>query len=222
MEQVGIEYKSMSSQVANYIKKQILSGEYEKGEHLVEKKIAQNLGVSRAPVRDALRMLSNKGLIESIPHKGHFVSGFSESEIKEIFEIRLFLEEQVLDDIFENELLDITDYKYINKLAKEMMQIANGKHYANYKEQLLELNKKDVAFHKHLWGKSKKVYSVDFLKKIHDHLRLAMIIDSQLKNGLEKTAQQHLDLAQAISEKNLMKTKKILKEHVYSLSKEQN
>ncbi|MFW5981060.1 MAG: GntR family transcriptional regulator, partial [bacterium] len=193
MEQMEIEYKSMSSQVAEYIKKQILSGVYEEGEHLVEKNIAKNLGVSRAPVRDAMRILSNKGLIESIPHKGHFVVGFSQSEIKEIFEIRLFLEKQVLDDIFENNLLDGTDYKYINELTEEMMQIAKSNNYSDYKKQLLDLNKKDVQFHKYLWDKSNKGYSVKFLKEIHDHLRLAMIIDSQLKNGLEKTAKQHID-----------------------------
>lgn len=219
MEQMEIEYKSMSSQVANYIKKQILSGKYEEGDHLVEKKIAKNLGVSRAPVRDAMRILTNKGLVESIPHKGHFVVGFSESEIKEIFEIRLFLEKQVLDDIFKNDLLDESDYDYIKKIAEEMMQIAKSDNYTDYKEQLLELNNKDVQLHKYLWGKSNKAYSVKFLKEIHDHLRLAMIIDSQLKNSLEKTAKQHLDLAKAIIENDIAKTYEILEEHVYSLSK---
>ncbi|MBW9172561.1 GntR family transcriptional regulator [Clostridium estertheticum] len=70
----------------------IIGGDLEQGERLVETFIAENMGVSRTPVREALRKLEVEGLAENIPRKGTLVKGISKKDIIEIYEMREVLE----------------------------------------------------------------------------------------------------------------------------------
>src|SRR3954452_14391644 len=72
----------------------ILSGEIPAGTRLLEIPIATELGVSRGPVREALRQLEQEGLVEFFPHRGAVVVGVGESEIETIYAIRALLEER--------------------------------------------------------------------------------------------------------------------------------
>ena len=72
----------------------ILSGEIPAGTRLLEIPLATELGVSRGPVREALRQLEQEGLVEFFPHRGAVVVGVGESEIETIYAIRALLEER--------------------------------------------------------------------------------------------------------------------------------
>ncbi len=74
------------------LKEAIISGKYEPNHWLQEVEIAEALGVSRSPVREALKQLVAAGLATEIPNKGTFVRDFSDKEIEEIFEIRELME----------------------------------------------------------------------------------------------------------------------------------
>ena len=74
------------------IKQAIISYEIKPGEPLVEKQIANKLGVSRTPVREALKELKSDGLVKIIPRKGAFVAEISSRDIEEIFLLREILE----------------------------------------------------------------------------------------------------------------------------------
>ncbi len=75
-----------------YLREQILSGEIGPHERLVETKIAQEIGTSRTPVREALHTLEMEGLLESIPRVGYKVNTISDREVEEICEIRTAIE----------------------------------------------------------------------------------------------------------------------------------
>ena len=83
---------SLSSKVYHSIRNAILSGKYMPGDELKEKNIGDELGVSRTPVREALRQLELEGLISIIPNKGAFVEGVSLDDVRDIYEIRALLE----------------------------------------------------------------------------------------------------------------------------------
>ncbi|MBI2371646.1 MAG: GntR family transcriptional regulator [Deltaproteobacteria bacterium] len=74
--------------IKDAILKHILKG----GELLSEERLAKGLGISRTPVREALRRLASEGLVESIPRRGSFVSRLTMTDVKEIFQIREALE----------------------------------------------------------------------------------------------------------------------------------
>ena len=88
-----IEHKtvSLADQVFEHLETDILSGKYQRGEMLTESKLSAELGVSRTPIREALRRLEQEHLIEEAP-KGIVVVGISEKDLEDIFAIRKELE----------------------------------------------------------------------------------------------------------------------------------
>ena len=114
---MGEDNYSLSSRVFHTIRENILSGKYATDEELKEKNIGEELGVSRTPVREALRQLELEGLVTIIPNKGAYVVGISKKDIQDIYEIRSRLEglcakwaadkitKEQLDELDENCLL---------------------------------------------------------------------------------------------------------------------
>lgn len=86
------DHYSLSAKVFHSIREDILNGKYQANEELKEKNIGDDLGVSRTPVREALRQLELEGLVHIIPNKGAFVEGVTLQDIKDIYEIRTLLE----------------------------------------------------------------------------------------------------------------------------------
>lgn len=83
----------LREQVKDVLLQRIVSGELEPGERLVETRIAQELGTSQAPVREALRDLELLRLVESEPFRGSRVRVFDEEEMIEVYPVRASLEE---------------------------------------------------------------------------------------------------------------------------------
>ena len=89
---VGDGYRPLRDVVCDAIRDQIMNGEHPPGARLVEDRLAAELGVSRNPVREALRVLEAEGFVEMIPRRGAVVASLSDKEVEEIFEVRLALE----------------------------------------------------------------------------------------------------------------------------------
>lgn len=90
---VGTTHRPLREMVCDAIREQIVSGLHQPGARLVEDRLAEQLGVSRSPVREALRVLEAEGLVETIPRKGVVVATLSADEVADIFEVRVALEE---------------------------------------------------------------------------------------------------------------------------------
>jgi DNA-binding GntR family transcriptional regulator len=85
---------TIRKKVYSYVREQILSGRIAPNQRLIETKIAQEIGTSRTPVREALHNLEIEGLIRSIPRVGYQVKPISEEEVEEICQIRFLIEDQ--------------------------------------------------------------------------------------------------------------------------------
>ena len=83
---------SLGSRVFQRIRDDILKGKYEEHDELRENTIGKELGVSRTPVREALRQLELEGLVSIIPNKGAYVTGISPKDVSDIYMIRSMLE----------------------------------------------------------------------------------------------------------------------------------
>lgn len=90
---MALQRVTLKDQIKQELLRRILSGAYKPGERLIEMKIAEEMGTSQAPVREALRELQNMRLIEFFPHRGTRVRQPSAAEISEIFAVRSVLEE---------------------------------------------------------------------------------------------------------------------------------
>ena len=112
-----MEYQeqSLGGQIFNRIRDDILSGNYTPGEELKEATLGKQLGVSRTPVREALRQLDLEGLVEIAPNRGAKVIGISRKDVEDIYHMRARLEglaaRKAAEQIKEEELADII-YRY--------------------------------------------------------------------------------------------------------------
>ena len=91
------EYLPLRDVVFNTLRQAILKGELKPGERLMEIALAERLGVSRTPIREAMRKLEQEGLVVMIPRKGAYVDGISLKDIHEVYEIRAALEALALE-----------------------------------------------------------------------------------------------------------------------------
>jgi DNA-binding GntR family transcriptional regulator len=93
---VRLKRPTVVSMTADALRERILRGDYAEGVPLRQDAIAQDLGVSRIPVREALRQLEAEGLVTFSPHRGAVVSSLSLKEIRELFELRAEIESDLL------------------------------------------------------------------------------------------------------------------------------
>jgi DNA-binding GntR family transcriptional regulator len=83
---------NLRNRIEEQIRSAMLQGTFRPGERLVETTIAEQLGVSRAPVREALAALEREGIVVHVPRRGYFVVDFTDKDIEEIYSLRLMLE----------------------------------------------------------------------------------------------------------------------------------
>ncbi len=83
-------------QVYERLRDDIVSGVIVPGQRLVETSLAENLGVSRTPIREALHLLESEGLLEAIPRVGYHVRGISPDEVEELYALRLAIESLII------------------------------------------------------------------------------------------------------------------------------
>ena len=86
------EYMPLRDLVFTTLRQAILKGELQPGERLMEIQLADKMGVSRTPIREAIRKLEKEGLVNMIPRKGAEVAGISEKMLKDVLEVRMTLE----------------------------------------------------------------------------------------------------------------------------------
>lgn len=89
---IGATHSPLGQVVIETLRRSILEGVYRPGERLVEDRLANELGVSRIPVREALRVLATEGLIQIAPRRGASVAEFSRQSVREMIEVRATLE----------------------------------------------------------------------------------------------------------------------------------
>ena len=94
-----IRNMSIREQSLDSLREAILSGELKPGQALTEMDLARQLGVSRAPIREALRILNSEGLVETIPYRGTTVTRLSRVDIEEIYSMRMLLESYALERV---------------------------------------------------------------------------------------------------------------------------
>jgi DNA-binding GntR family transcriptional regulator len=94
-----LESRSLVDLALDRLSREILSGRTDPGERLVEEQLTRRLGISRAPLREALRLLAQQGLVEHIPRRGVRVATLSDDDVRELYEVRDVLERHAVATI---------------------------------------------------------------------------------------------------------------------------
>lgn len=208
-----IETSPLTKQVYDILRGKIIGRKYSPGEKLDIHKLADEFGVSRSPVKDAINQLVHEGLIEIIPRKGTYVTQLNFTEFIEVIDARLMIELWAAKRIVHK----ITDDKVDEwgRIVQEM-------------DSLLEVtpfpfdmySKLDMHFHKMLieWAENIKVNEI--YSSLNTHVSLSRIVHS---TSLESTITRHNDhrqLYEAMQARDLSTILGTLTLHIESLKKE--
>ena len=91
----------LRDQILDSIKRAIITGKFRASEKISEEELAEQLGVSRTPIREAIRVLEQQGLVEVIPKDGTYVTSFDSDQIKDGLHVRVALEQLALKQSIE-------------------------------------------------------------------------------------------------------------------------
>lgn len=210
----GYQKDNLSSMVVDYVKEMILTGQFREGDHIPEATVADKLGISRAPVREGIKELEKEGIVTVIPRKGTFVTSYTLEDIKEVFDIRLLLENNIIEILIEEDKLTDQDFNILEGIVDDMMDIVNG--LEDLATKVLLLNIKDMEFHRYIWQKSGSRRRVAILEDLFFQLRMAMLYDTNETGDLQVTARDHYEIIKHLRNKDVDKSKKALREHIVS------
>ncbi|RFU71209.1 GntR family transcriptional regulator [Peribacillus saganii] len=204
---VRLETGTLSDQVKNHIYNAIIRGELKPGEMIVESLVAEKLGISRAPVREAMRMLEAKGLVNIAPRKGIFVSQLSVKELKEMYEVRLNLEMLALKNSYLHSP-DKTVSELEESLEKQQLLIDNRDFQAYMNE--------NIRFHDIFITNSGNSYLISTLQNIEELTLRYRASSMNLSGRLEKSLNDHLAICNFFKSGTIEKALKTLENHIIS------
>lgn len=201
---------SLRSKIYNKLKDDILNGVYKPGDSLIEMKLAEELGVSRTPVREAIRQLELEGLVGSIPNKGVFVEGVTEQDVNDIYEIRKLIEGLAVRWATEK----MTDEKLANlKDTLDLMEFYTIKGETN------KVSTMDTRFHDIIFEAcdSKPLRSV--LTHLHHFIQRARLVSIGVSGRAENALKEHREIYESIAAKDIDAAEKAVQKHIQSAGK---
>lgn len=208
-----MEKYSLRSQVFHTIREDILKGRYEENEELREATLGKEIGVSRTPVREALRQLELEGLVKIIPNRGAFVTGISKKDVQDIYMIRSVLEGLCVHMAAEH----ITEEKL--EALDEILVLAEFHLNKGNMEQLTEL---DGRFHQILYEASESRILEHVLSDFHKYVQLARRNSVKTKSRAQKSLEEHKDILAALKEKDADQAEKLANIHILNVMKNLN
>lgn len=137
------EYLPLREVVFNSLREAILTGKLQPGERLMEIQIAENLGVSRTPVREAIRKLEIEGLAVMIPRKGAEVAKITKKQLRDVLEVRKALEELAVQLACKR--ITPEEIKKLEQAHEEVKKMT-------IEQNLTEIVRADVDFHEIIYG----------------------------------------------------------------------
>lgn len=194
---------TLANSVADAIRNQILTGVLRDGEPIKQDDLAEELGVSRIPVREALRQLSAEGLIDLSPHRSASVKGLSQAELLERIELRLWIEPRIIKIAIQN--CTASDIERADAILTEYQNCVKGDWAAR-----ASIN---CRFHIALYqpsGRKSTVALIEKLMRETSRYRARML----RKNGFEKATAEHAELLEQFRRRDPANGAALLKQHI--------
>lgn len=205
MQQNMNEYLPLRDVVFNTLRQAILTGELKPGERLMEIHLADRLGVSRTPIREAIRKLELEGLVVMIPRKGAQVAKITEKNLKDVLEVR-----RALDTLAVRLACKRMDDTYKKQLREACDEFAKVVKCSNTKD----ITEADVRFHDIInqsTGNDRLIQLVNNLAEQMYRYRLEYIKDAAYHNRL---IDEHEEIYNAILERDGERAAKAVVVHI--------
>ncbi|OGO79202.1 MAG: GntR family transcriptional regulator [Clostridiales bacterium GWB2_37_7] len=204
------QYKPLREVVFETMRNAIISGDLKPGERLMEVQMAEALGVSRTPVREAIRKLELEGLVIMLPRKGAFIADLSVKDLTEVMEIRASLEglaaglAAIRIDQEEIEELEIKALKFHKSIENDDVE---------------ELILMDLEFHDAIFRASRNDRLIQLNNNLREQVQRFREIYHKKVNKSKETSKEHYEMVEAISNRDSDKAEKLARRHIENAEK---
>jgi DNA-binding GntR family transcriptional regulator len=200
---VAVTRAVFREQIKDVLMQRIVDGEYEPGERIVELRIAEEFGVSQAPVREALRELESLRLVESEPFRGARVRAVRADEIAESYPVRAALEELAAKLAAER----------LAGAAAPLQAEIDAMRAAAVDGDLRAFVRHDVAFHRVFVEASANLTLVEVWQSLHVDLRTRFTLIQRLED-LAEVAESHVPIMRALDAGDAERAGRVVREHI--------
>ncbi|MDD3138625.1 MAG: GntR family transcriptional regulator [Lachnospiraceae bacterium] len=199
------EYLPLRDVVFNTLRQAILRGELKPGERLMEIQLANKLGVSRTPIREAIRKLELEGLVLMIPRKGAEVAEITEKSLRDVLEVRRALEELavriVCDKITKGQIEDLKE------AAREFQETLGSK-------DVTKIAEADVKFHDVIFQATDNQRLVQLLSNLAEQMYRYRVEYLKKEQFYDKVIAEHEDLINRIERRQKDEAAKVICQHI--------
>jgi len=201
-----IEYKTRTQLVVEILREKILSGEIVAGQPLRQTALAEELNVSRIPIREALLQLEAEGLVTFEPHKGASATELNIDQVDELFELRAMLE----GDLLAASLTDITD-DALSQAKDILTNLDSALGKENAANTWSELNSK---FHNCLYSGANRPQTADLVNILNKNADRYIRMHLLWAGGISKAGPEHAELLAFCQARDIDKAVAKLKQHI--------
>ena len=202
---IGEVFPNLEDQVYKIIKDKIIWHEIKMGERIIDKKLAEELGVSRSMVRQVLTILAKEELLTIVPRNGFYVREITRKEIEEIYNIRKLLEAYATElAVLKISSRDITEVEEVFKKAKRDLE----------KDEVKSFIETDVKLHKLLIDNCGNKYLKRTINEYNDRYAFYRIVDLSRAERAKESYFEHYEIFRAIKEKKVELSTKLMAKHI--------
>ncbi|MCI7261546.1 MAG: GntR family transcriptional regulator [Selenomonas sp.] len=203
-------YQPLREVVCESLREAIRNGVLKPGERIMEIQLAEELGVSRTPVREAIRKLELEGYVVMMPRRGTYVANMSIRDINEIFEIRTALES--LSNGLAAEHITDEELEHLQRL----LVIIGGYIKDGNIEKIVET---DIEFHDLMYHAARNQRLVGIISNLRDQLTRFRTLSMSYPGRLEATLDEHRTIVEAIANGDRKAASKAAEQHMENSEK---
>ncbi|NVK33634.1 MAG: GntR family transcriptional regulator [Rhodobacteraceae bacterium] len=200
-----LQTTNLVQEIAQQIGDAIAKGQLKPGDRITELRLAKEFGTSRAPVREAARLLESQGLVVSSPRRGFFVRTLSECDLDDMFELRMALELHAAELAVER----ITDEE-ISQLKAQLAKLHALATHESINDQIIE----DYEFHRMLCSFSGNKRLLKVYDEISLDMRAGITLIGKLYDDPERIAETHEPIVEAVEKRDAPLLRAALQHHI--------
>ena len=198
-------YLPLRDVVFNTLREAILKGELKPGERLMELQLAAKLGVSRTPIREAIRMLEQEGLAVTIPRKGAEVAKMTEKDMEDVLQIR-----EALDELAAKIACEQISEEQLEELVATMHEFEESTKTDNVKK----IAEADVKFHDIICQSTGNPKLVNMLNNLREQMYRYRVEYLKDENNYPTLMKEHKDIVEGLVRKNKTQVTETMHQHV--------
>jgi DNA-binding GntR family transcriptional regulator len=200
-----ITRQTVTHQATEALRERILRGVYGDDTPLRQDALAAELGVSRIPIREALRQLEAEGLVVFNPHRGAVVSSLSVDEIEELFELRA----QIESDLVRRAVVR-TRSEHVSR-AKEILKAYEAAFRAG---EVGEWGKLNWEFHSTLYAPADRPFTMAVIQRLHQQSDRYLRMQLVLTHGESRAIDEHRAILAAVSDRDVKQACSLMRQHI--------